>query len=95
MPWVDIFLWLLLILACLQANDGIAGPMVNAISDDDGYVSPEFDLPSDSEESDEDQRPSKRGKMAERQPEEVSTAVTHTIEDDEMLALQLLRKRQP
>ncbi|KAJ3865933.1 P-loop containing nucleoside triphosphate hydrolase protein [Lentinula novae-zelandiae] len=48
-------------------------------SDDDGYVSPEFDLPSESEE---ESRPSKRSKVA---------RPSSALEDEEELALALLR----
>ncbi|KAJ3896680.1 P-loop containing nucleoside triphosphate hydrolase protein [Lentinula edodes] len=47
---------------------------------DDGYVSPEFDLPSESE-SEEESRPSKRSKVAR----------PSVLEDEEELALALLR----
>ncbi|GAV99997.1 DEAD-domain-containing protein [Lentinula edodes] len=47
---------------------------------DDGYVSPEFDLPSESE-SEEESRPSKRSKVAR----------PSALEDEEELALALLR----
>ncbi|KAJ6588533.1 P-loop containing nucleoside triphosphate hydrolase protein [Mycena capillaripes] len=64
----------------------IGGPMIVEAPEDDGYVSPDFDLPSDSG-SDEEETwappPTKRSKTS------------HTaVEDDEELALRLLRQRQ-
>ncbi|KAJ3788741.1 P-loop containing nucleoside triphosphate hydrolase protein [Lentinula aff. detonsa] len=49
---------------------------------DDGYVSPEFDLSSDTEQ--EESRPAKRSKVARSQP--------LVLEDEEELALALLRR---
>ncbi|KAJ3995683.1 P-loop containing nucleoside triphosphate hydrolase protein [Lentinula boryana] len=49
---------------------------------DDGYVSPEFDLSSDTEQ--EESRPAKRSKVARSQPS--------VLEDEEELALALLRR---
>ena len=53
--------------------------------DDDGYVSPEFDLPSESE--DEAPPPSKRVKSFARG----KPAAADSLEDYEQLALKLLR----
>jgi len=55
--------------------------------DDDGYISPEFDLPDvgSSEDEEEPPPPSKRSRTVASQSER------NTLEDDEELALQLLR----
>lgn len=63
------------------------GPMLAEVSEDDGYVSPEFDLPSEPESEDEQHPPSKKPR---RIPEPVLTA----LEDEEQLALQMLRSRR-
>lgn len=67
---------------------GAAGPTVAELSDDDGYVSPEFDIPSDSDgEVGEDVRPPlKKPRKA--------AAPASTLEEEEQLALQLLRNRR-
>lgn len=57
------------------------------MSDDDGYESPEFDLPSENEHSDGPPA-AKRSK-----PSKVSSNdVEPTLEDEEELALRLLRR---
>jgi ATP-dependent RNA helicase DDX10/DBP4 len=56
-----------------------SGPVLAAISDDDGYVSPVFDLPSS---SDDDVPPPKRNKTFQ---------IPQTIDDEEEIALRLLR----
>ncbi|KAJ7507376.1 ATP-dependent RNA helicase dbp-4 [Mycena galericulata] len=76
-----------------KALDGQSGgPMVvGPVSDDDGYVSPEFDLPSDSGSDDGETwapPPAKRSKTSHNEPRRTA------IEDDEELALRLLRQRQ-
>ncbi|KAI0372411.1 DEAD-domain-containing protein [Pilatotrama ljubarskyi] len=76
-----------------EAGDVAMGPTVAALSDDDGYVSPEFDLPSASEdeESEYERPPPKKAK---------TTAANHkkpegtTLEEEEELALQVLRSRR-
>ncbi|KAJ7093905.1 P-loop containing nucleoside triphosphate hydrolase protein [Mycena belliarum] len=74
------------------AGGDVGGPMVvGADEEDDGYVSPEFDLPSDSGSDDEETLappPAKRSKTAHASSKPGRTAV----EDDEELALQLLRQ---
>ena len=77
-------------------NDGGVVAFLDAGSDD-GHISPEFDLPdlpSDQEENDLPP-PSKRSKtsaststMSTRQP-----TVNDTLEEDEEMALRLLRRR--
>ncbi|KAJ7120979.1 P-loop containing nucleoside triphosphate hydrolase protein [Mycena epipterygia] len=73
------------------AEGEMGGPMVGGpVSDDDGYVSPEFDLPSDSgsdEETWAPPPPTKRSKTSHTEPHRTA------IEDDEELALRLLRQR--
>lgn len=72
----------------LDADDGPSFAMLAPIPDDDGYVSPDFDLPSASED-DEDvpPPPKKRNKTLATGPPRTS------LEDEEELALQLLRRR--
>ncbi|PCH36854.1 DEAD-domain-containing protein [Wolfiporia cocos MD-104 SS10] len=62
--------------------------------EDDGYVSPEFDLPSDSDDTDgeAERRPLKRAKAIGDKPRERD--LDATLEDEEELALQLLRSRR-
>lgn len=56
--------------------------------EDDGYVSPEFDIPDVDSDEDEDGAPPppKRARA-----NTVRAKATHSVEDDEELALQLLR----
>ncbi|KAH7912865.1 DEAD-domain-containing protein [Hygrophoropsis aurantiaca] len=72
------------------ADDGGGGiAAITPLSDDDGYVSPEFDLSSESEsEAEMAPPPPKRNKSA-------SGSRKHApdLQDEEELALQLLRKR--
>ncbi|KAF7342043.1 RNA helicase [Mycena venus] len=70
----------------------VVGPDEDA--DDDGYVEPEFDLPpTDSDDEDGETwappPPAKRSKMA-----HTHTEARRAVEDDEELALRLLRQRQ-
>ncbi|EED79339.1 predicted protein [Postia placenta Mad-698-R] len=60
--------------------------------EDDGYVSPQFDLPSDSEDSDREAvpPPSKRAKKSDAE----RSHVHDSLEDEEELVLQLLRQRR-
>ncbi|KAF9045500.1 P-loop containing nucleoside triphosphate hydrolase protein [Panaeolus papilionaceus] len=58
--------------------------------DDDGYVSPEFDLPSESsDEEEQGSRPTKRGKFASPR----AKTSEDDLDDEEELALRLLRKK--
>ncbi|KAH9903502.1 DEAD-domain-containing protein [Cubamyces lactineus] len=66
-------------------GDVAMGPTVAELSDDDGYVSPEFDLPSDSEGSEDEQPPSKKAKQ---------NPGTTSLEEEEELALKMLRSRR-
>jgi len=67
-------------------NGGYAGPAIAPPSDDDGYVSPTFDLPTESE----DERahfsapPKKKSRKGDKPPT--------TLEEEEELALKLLRR---
>ena len=65
-------------------------PMLAPVEDDDdGYVSPDFDLPSESEDSDVPPPPAKRAK-----PGPTSKAKElSSLAEDEALALELLRGR--
>ena len=66
------------------------GPTVAEFSEDDGYVSPEFDLPSESEGNQrEDERPPPTKK-----PRRATAPAVSTLEDEEALALQMLRSRR-
>ncbi|KAG6333472.1 hypothetical protein ID866_5621 [Astraeus odoratus] len=69
-------------------QDGMQGPLAAPLSDDDGYVTPDFDLPSE-DESDAEPPPQKRPKSS------TSFSRTHpqTLEDEEELALRILRER--
>ncbi|PPR03363.1 hypothetical protein CVT24_012488 [Panaeolus cyanescens] len=75
--------------AMMNNEAGEVGAYFEPPSDDDGYVSPAFDLPSESsDDEEEDSRPAKRGKFASqraRTPED-------DLDDEEELALRLLRK---
>lgn len=78
------------------ANNGLGQVAVVAPvseNEDDGYVSPDFDLPSGDEEEEfyTAPPPSKRAKTSNGTVNARSGG--HTIEDDEELALQLLRNR--
>jgi len=76
-----------------REENGDEGPIaaLALVNDDDGYVSPGFDLPSDS--GSEDERsfvpPSKRPKTKSSKPSN-----SMTLEEQEELALQLLRSRR-
>ncbi|KAG5352132.1 hypothetical protein C0989_003600 [Termitomyces sp. Mn162] len=75
-------------------DSGMPQAVLAIASDDDGYVSPEFDLP-DSSEDDEDliAPPSKRSKISDRHGGGKNTRIYETtVEDDEELALRFLRK---
>lgn len=70
-------------------EDGIHGPVVAPLSDEDGYVTAEFDLPSESESEVEPpppkrKKPSASGSSLASRPQ--------NLEDEEELALRLLRK---
>ncbi|KAJ7057159.1 P-loop containing nucleoside triphosphate hydrolase protein [Mycena amicta] len=66
---------------------GGKGPVAMGHDEDDGYVSPEFDLPSGDDEDDE------REMWAQPPPAKRSKKAHTTLEDDEELALRLLRGR--
>lgn len=66
-------------------------PVVAPLSDDDGNVSPEFDLPSD-EDSDDAPPPAKRHKMSASNNRLGVESPHQTLEDEEILALRLLRQ---
>ena len=57
--------------------------------EDDGYVSPEFDLPPASDDEEDDRGPSRPAKRFKKAPQEEDM----DLDDDEQLALRLLRKR--
>lgn len=64
-------------------------PAVGAFDDGDGYVSPEFDLPSDSD--DKPEPPIKRARGVEGK---ASAGRNKSLADDEQLALQLLKSKR-
>lgn len=70
------------------------GAVFEAPSDDDGYVSPEFDLPdlpSDDEDDDMAPPPSKRNKLESKSHGRPASHVLDSgLEDEEELALRLL-----
>ncbi|KAI0327508.1 DEAD-domain-containing protein [Cubamyces sp. BRFM 1775] len=66
-------------------GDVAMGPTVAELSDDDGYVSPEFDFPSDSDGSEDEQPPPKKAKQ---------NPASTTLEEEEELALKMLRSRR-
>jgi ATP-dependent RNA helicase DDX10/DBP4 len=61
-------------------------------SDDDGYVSPEFDLPSEDEDEHEEPRPNKKRKQGRSAKQPSAEEGSVPFEDDEELALRLLRQ---
>ena len=63
------------------------GPMIASV-EDDGYVSPDFDIPDADSDEDDDESPPPHKKSRIFQGGEKKK---HSIEDDEELALQLLR----
>lgn len=66
-------------------------PMLPPVDDDDGYVSPEFDLPpASSEDEEEAPPPSKRSKHYKVSPASPREDIS-TLEDEEELALRMLR----
>ncbi|RPD65179.1 DEAD-domain-containing protein [Lentinus tigrinus ALCF2SS1-7] len=67
---------------------GAMGPSVAEFSEDDGYVSPEFDLPSESEGECEFEGPPAK------KPRKGTRPATTTLEEEEELALQVLRSRR-
>ncbi|KAF9564064.1 DEAD-domain-containing protein [Agrocybe pediades] len=79
------------------ALDQPVGAVFEGPSDDDGYVSPEFDLPSaSSDEEDDDMAPppSKRNKFDQKSHGRPASHVVDTgLEDEEELALRLLGRR--
>ncbi|KZP30818.1 ATP-dependent RNA helicase dbp-4, partial [Athelia psychrophila] len=72
----------------LDGDDGPSFAMLAPIPDDDGYVSPDFDLPSASEDDDDVPPPPKKRSKT------LAAGLSRTsLEDEEELALQLLRQR--
>ncbi|KAM5542404.1 hypothetical protein V8D89_003863 [Ganoderma adspersum] len=63
-----------------------AAPVVADYSDDDGYVSPEFDLPSGSEDGSEPERPPTK------KPRTKGAPAQSSLEAEEELALKMLRR---
>ena len=57
--------------------------MLEPTSDEDGYISPDFNLPDHSEDESEAAPPRKRNKASKREPP--------SVEEDEELVLRLLR----
>lgn len=73
-----------------------SGAVVAPPSDDDGYVSPEFNLPDPSSEDEEHWQtappPPKRSKISNPKSERYPSPLDD-LEADEELALQLLRRK--
>ncbi|KAF9021679.1 DEAD-domain-containing protein [Hymenopellis radicata] len=71
-------------------DDDAAGALIAPVGEDDGYMSPDFDLPEVDSDDDDDEPPppSKRTRTSSLGG---NKSQSHTIEDDEELALQLLR----
>ena len=64
------------------------GPTIAELSEDDGYVSPEFDLPSESEDEEYERPPPSKKSRKNAAP------AVSTLEEEEELALQMLRSRR-
>ena len=83
-------------------NDRVGGPVLalpppSDGDDDDGYVSPDFDLPSESgDEEDNDLPAAKRSKILHggNSTGNPSMRSALAVEEDEELALSLLRRRR-
>ncbi|KIK84532.1 hypothetical protein PAXRUDRAFT_152885 [Paxillus rubicundulus Ve08.2h10] len=73
-------------------REEVQAVVASASDHEDGYVTPDFDVPSE-EESDVDPRPSKRTKSSVAPKSGHLVADSHNMEDEEELALRLLRKR--
>jgi ATP-dependent RNA helicase DDX10/DBP4 len=83
---------------------GAPGPMLDSGDEDDGYVSPEFDLPPGSDEEETAPPPAKRAKSQWSRTEgnhdddtyngrvAAKTSKSGELEDEEALALRLLRR---
>lgn len=70
--------------------DSVGGSVLALPSDDNGYVSPEFDMPSQSEDE-EDMPVAKRSKASHR--DSTRNLAENTVEEDEEFALSLLRRQ--
>ncbi|VDB87171.1 unnamed protein product [Peniophora sp. CBMAI 1063] len=81
-----------------EEEEGYAGPTVGAGDDDDGYVSPVFDIPDASDEEADarptfDMPPAKKRKGDRHERKEKQSEGFDEAEDLEALALQRLRRR--
>ncbi|KAI0302536.1 DEAD-domain-containing protein [Russula brevipes] len=75
-------------------NEGMDGPtLASAEADDDGFVSPEFDLRSASDSEHVTTPPQKRQKFATKSREHLRESQPTALADEEALALTLLRGR--
>lgn len=89
--WCSVIRWYPDSLSFLQER-GIETviPVLDAADDDDGYVSPEFDLPSQSDDE--------RGPFVKRvrgqEERRTTVGLSSTLADDEQLALRLLRGKR-
>ncbi|TFK52990.1 DEAD-domain-containing protein [Heliocybe sulcata] len=75
-------------------EDDNGGPSVAPLAGDDGYISPDFDLPSGDETDGASPPPPKRSKgspLANPQRRKGKGVVADTLEDEEELALRMLR----
>ncbi|KAI8989191.1 DEAD-domain-containing protein [Trametes punicea] len=75
-----------------EDGDVAMGPTVAELSEDDGYVSPDFDLPSDSE--DESERPPSKKTKVDSSTGSLGKPQSTTLEEEEELALKVLRSRR-
>lgn len=72
------------------------GPTIAPLADDDGYVSPDFDVPSESENdfSEDVRPPSKKQRTSQLKTSQTRVAPPTGEDDLEALALQMLRHRR-
>ncbi|KDQ56841.1 hypothetical protein JAAARDRAFT_131946 [Jaapia argillacea MUCL 33604] len=78
-------------------DDGDVGATVEPVDDDDGYVSPEFDIPSGDDDDDGLEfvpPPAKRSRKTDGRSERTERQQWDTLEDDEQLALRLLHSKK-
>jgi ATP-dependent RNA helicase DDX10/DBP4 len=74
-----------------EDNNFAAGPALTSADEDDGYISPEFNLPSSSD-NDNAPPPSKRSKKSNKKVHKYEgTRGLGDLEDNEALVLRLLR----
>ncbi|EIM87449.1 DEAD-domain-containing protein [Stereum hirsutum FP-91666 SS1] len=72
-------------------GDGMDAPVLAPVDDDDGYVSPDFDLPPASSEDEDDAPPPPKRSKHHQTPQSSRREDISTLEDEEELALRMLR----